>query len=262
MNDSNAFERFVADQFDRARDAAQASESALESITFQAAQTHQRPRWLAIIKEPPMRISSTLAVGSPTARVAAVLLATLLITLSVAGAGFAGAQLFAAEEEGVGTTPDASRFTGAWTEEIDFTSVEDFEWSFDEYAELLDNSGIAMFEATDPRISGRFTQTLNMRSFPVDLAADTWAMVWSAALRIENDEGAWVGEFDGFANETYPREWYRLDGEGAYDGLTALMLWRGEDETYEGVILPGAPPDYPPPVEPSAVEDESEAPVE
>ncbi len=261
MNDSNAFERFVADQFDRARDAAPATESALESITQQAAQTRQRPRWLAIIKEPPMRISSTLAVGSPTARVAAILVATLLIVLSVAGAGVAGARLLAADGEGGGPV-EASHFTGVWTEELDFTSVEDFEWSFDEFAESLDNTGVAMFEATDPRISGLFTQSLSMRSFPIDQAADTWAMVWSSALRIENEKGAWAGVFDGFANETHPREWYRLEGEGAYDGLTAIMLWHGEDETYEGVIVPGTPPDYPAPIEPGPVAVEDEAATE
>ncbi len=209
-----------------------------------------------------MRISSTLAVGSPTARVAAILVATLLIVLSVAGAGVAGARLMAADGEGGGTPPDASLFTGAWTEELDFTSVEDFDWSFDEFAESLDNTSVAMFEATDPRISGLFTQSLSIRSFPIDQAADTWAMVWSSALRIENEEGAWAGVFDGFANETHPREWYRLEGEGAYDGLTAIMLWQGEDETYEGVIVPGAPPDYPTPIEPSPVAIEDEAATE
>ncbi len=55
------------------------------------------PRWLALIKEPPMRTSSGLAVGSPTARVAAIMVATLLLALMVAGAGIAGSRLLAAD---------------------------------------------------------------------------------------------------------------------------------------------------------------------
>ena len=262
MNDTNAFERFVADQFDRARDTDQATDPLLQDIRLQAARSRQRPRWLALIKEPPMRISSTLAVGSPMVRAAAITVATLLIALSVAGAGFAGAQLLAADDESVGITQKPSHFTGVWTEDVDFTSIEDFDWSFDEYAESLDNTGTFMFEATDPRLSGLFTQTMGVRSFPIDRAADTWAMVWTAAVRIENDEGAWSGVFDGFANEVQPREWYRLEGEGEYEGLTAIMLWHGEDETYEGVIVPGVSPDYPAPIEPSEVAPEDVEPAE
>ena len=99
MNDSNAFERFVADQFDRAREGARSSEPALDQIVLHASRTRQRPRWLAIIKEPPMRSASNLAVGSPTVRVAAIMVATLLTVLALAGAGLAGARLLAANEE-------------------------------------------------------------------------------------------------------------------------------------------------------------------
>jgi nitrous oxidase accessory protein NosD len=55
------------------------------------------PRWLALIKEPPMRTDTRIAVGSPTARVAAIMTATLLAALLIAGAGVAGAQLLAAD---------------------------------------------------------------------------------------------------------------------------------------------------------------------
>jgi hypothetical protein len=60
--------------------------------------TRRWPRWIASIKEPPMRHSSTLAVGSPTVRVAAILAATLLIALTLAGAGVAGARQLAADD--------------------------------------------------------------------------------------------------------------------------------------------------------------------
>jgi Right handed beta helix region/Pectinesterase len=50
-----------------------------------------RPRWLALVKEPPMRISSTVAVGSPTARMAAILAAILLVAILLTGVVVAGA---------------------------------------------------------------------------------------------------------------------------------------------------------------------------
>ena len=99
MNDPRILERFVADQFDRARDTAQATDSALDDITLETARTHQRPRWLALIKEPPMRTNSHLAVGSPTVRVAAVMVATLLLAMLTVGAGIAGSRLLAADED-------------------------------------------------------------------------------------------------------------------------------------------------------------------
>lgn len=45
------------------------------------------PRWLALFKEPPMRTRSSLAVGSPTARVVAVMAATFLFVFSITAAG-------------------------------------------------------------------------------------------------------------------------------------------------------------------------------
>jgi len=69
------------------------------NIKVETGRGHPRPRWLALIKEPPMRTSSRLAVGSPTMRVAAIVVATLLIAAMVIGASFAGASLFAADGE-------------------------------------------------------------------------------------------------------------------------------------------------------------------
>jgi parallel beta-helix repeat protein len=66
-------------------------------ITQATAGTRPRPRWLADLKEPPMRTSSSLTVGSPTARVAATLAATLLLGVLLAGAGLAGTRLLAAD---------------------------------------------------------------------------------------------------------------------------------------------------------------------
>ena len=69
----------------------------LPSAVSSARRKRRWPRWYALIKEPPMRISSSVAVGSPTARVAAIVVATLLLALMVAGAGIAGSRLLAAD---------------------------------------------------------------------------------------------------------------------------------------------------------------------
>src|SRR5262245_59153656 len=53
----------------------------------------QLPRWFALIKEPPMRISSRVAVGSPTLRLASIMAATAALLLVAAGAVALGASL-------------------------------------------------------------------------------------------------------------------------------------------------------------------------
>jgi parallel beta-helix repeat protein len=58
-----------------------------------SSRVRQRPRWLAFIKEPPMRIHSRVAVGSPTARLAYLFLLTLLLSIVATGAVVAGASL-------------------------------------------------------------------------------------------------------------------------------------------------------------------------
>ena len=110
MNDQRSFERLFADRMDAERGSARLPDAFYDEFHQQASHVRQRPRWLALIKEPPMRISSHVAVGSPTVRVAAIMVATLLLALMVAGAGIAGSQLLAADgpivvdQSGGGTT--------------------------------------------------------------------------------------------------------------------------------------------------------------
>jgi parallel beta-helix repeat protein len=97
MTDNNAFERFVAGCLaDDGSGTAQA-ERVAALIDERMGQQRQWPRWLALLKEPPMRSNSHIAVGSPTARFAAIAVATILTITMLAGAGIAGARLLAAE---------------------------------------------------------------------------------------------------------------------------------------------------------------------
>jgi parallel beta-helix repeat protein len=97
MSDERSFERLLADRMTTERGSAQLPDSFYDDFRQRASHARQRPRWLALIKEPPMRTSSHLAVGSPTARVAAIVIATLLLALTLAGAGIAGSRLLAAD---------------------------------------------------------------------------------------------------------------------------------------------------------------------
>ncbi len=71
----------------------------LHTFEFNARRTRQYPRWLALIKEPTMHTDSRVAVGSPTARVAAILATTLLLAVALAVAGVAGQRLLASDGE-------------------------------------------------------------------------------------------------------------------------------------------------------------------
>jgi len=97
MTERQAFERFVADNVSDATGGMPLPDSYYDEMYLQASQSGQLPRWLAVIKEPPMRVSSSLAVGSPTARFVAIMVATLLLAIMVAGAGIAGSRLLAAD---------------------------------------------------------------------------------------------------------------------------------------------------------------------
>jgi parallel beta-helix repeat protein len=96
MNKQLSFQRTVADHIAR-EGAGTPPNGAVDDILTKAGQMRPMPRWLALIKEPPMRISSSVAVGSPMVRVAAIMIATLLLALMVAGAGIAGSRLLAAD---------------------------------------------------------------------------------------------------------------------------------------------------------------------
>lgn len=70
----------------------------LHTFEFNAERARRYPRWLALIKEPPMRTADHLAVGSPTVRVAAILAATMLLILTITAAGFGARRLLAADD--------------------------------------------------------------------------------------------------------------------------------------------------------------------
>jgi hypothetical protein len=117
-------------------------------------------------------------------------------------------------------------------------------------AEALGVASEGILRATDPRISGRWRQIMNVWDYESREPGGPGAMIWSASARIDNDEGAWVGTFTGFWDGSNGREWNILHGEGAYEGLTAVFRWLAEDSMQEGVIVPGDLPPLPDPIAP------------
>lgn len=97
MNDQKSFERFLTERFDEFGPGRPMPDETRDELRALARETRQRPRWLALIEESPMRTDSHLAIGSPMARVAAIVVATMLLLALVAGAGIAGARMLAAD---------------------------------------------------------------------------------------------------------------------------------------------------------------------
>ncbi len=124
---------------------------------------------------------------------------------------------------------------------------------------------------TDERFNGDAVLT-----FDHDTYLDHGINIWAGGLRIENDEGAWQGRpgysFDHPDRPDGSAETVVFDGEGAYEGLTALVetTTDGGGIALEGVIIESDLPELPVPrgTEPEApaddvaADDVAEAPVE
>jgi hypothetical protein len=207
-----------------------------------------RPRWLAILKERPMRYRSHVAVGSPTARAAAVAAATMLVAILGAGALVIGAQpspspappelppemapAWVAGTVGPSTFQPPSRTTT-----VDGVVSEFF------------NTTDMPIEMSDPRLSGTLSQVYTLVKHPV--AGDDNLRVFTGRYRIENEGGSWEGSNAGMERGSGPWRTVTdtgvLVGSGAYEGLTAYLVF---DWTYSlpattvtGAIFPG---DLPP----------------
>ena len=76
MNDNTSFERYVAEAFDREGPGRPVPDAIHDDLLTRAGRQRQWPTWLAFVKEPPMRLTNSHAVGSPTLRVLATMAAT------------------------------------------------------------------------------------------------------------------------------------------------------------------------------------------
>jgi hypothetical protein len=92
MNANDPFERMIAGYM-ASEGSASVSDRRLDDALASTSRMRPYPRWLALMKEPPMRISSPVVVGSPTLRLAVILALTLALGLLGAAAVAAAASL-------------------------------------------------------------------------------------------------------------------------------------------------------------------------
>jgi hypothetical protein len=91
-----------------------------------------------------------------------------------------------------------------------------------------------LIEVDEPRVAG--TQTYTQHADDYGGYGPSWG-----SLRIEDDEGAWVGDVTGFHAGNAGRFSGWLVGEGAYTGLVqyyAATTGYGFNVRFEGIILP------------------------
>ena len=103
------------------------------------------------------------------------------------------------------------------------------------------------FEADDPRLTGSVSQAVNS---DFRLIGDTAAFLISPSMRIENDEGAWSGQCDLLIiADGGPDPFACLfSGEGAYDGLSAYLVFENPEQPpnpFKGLIFEGGLPPMP-----------------
>ena len=137
---------------------------------------------------------------------------------------------------------------------IETTSIED---PADGPLVVRANRGFAwspqIYSMTDSRMDGILYNSFDSNEFGpnTDLAYGT------GTWRIVNDEGAWEGTFNGLRlddGESWASTTYPMYGEGAYDGLVALVAWDytrvGSGDCFwivKGVIVEGDLPEAPEP---------------
>jgi hypothetical protein len=101
-------------------------------------------------------------------------------------------------------------------------------------------------EASDPRISGTWTEVVEIVEMGGPQGAGEPFMVWSGSVRIDNTDGAWVGPTQGFWSESFADGQTLLAGEGGYEGLTAILYAAVGNHDYQGVLYPTANGPRPP----------------
>jgi hypothetical protein len=104
-------------------------------------------------------------------------------------------------------------------------------------------SNAAVWEASDPRLSGQVTFVMNRDEYP----GRDGIGVETGTRRLVNDGGSWSGISISTAGAGLPsKDYMLLAGEGAYTGLTASLVMDSEPPyAFEGAIFPGSMPEAP-----------------
>ena len=100
----------------------------------------------------------------------------------------------------------------------------------------------ARLAASDPRLTGTASYVGNSQIFEAvrfDVQAGTVVLV--------TDDGRWVGTTTGLSSLGLHADTAVLQGEDAYDGLTAYILldWTSSPASFKAAIFPGEMPAFP-----------------
>jgi hypothetical protein len=107
---------------------------------------------------------------------------------------------------------------------------------------LRDSVLVTIEEATDPRVSGRASISVNFDAYP-DAEGRT-TQVRFGSMRLVNDDGWWEGRFTGKLSARGFDQTYWLSGSGAYEGLSYVVTAFGSGPVWQshGLIYPGELP--------------------
>jgi hypothetical protein len=96
MIDDRPFEREVASVFTGLAPS-RGPDALLDDVFLTTSRMRPRPRWLALIKEPPMHTSARVSVGSPTFRLISITIGTIVLLLAGLAAVGVGARVLSAD---------------------------------------------------------------------------------------------------------------------------------------------------------------------
>ncbi len=249
MNDSFDFERYLADRFDEVAQRRRPAPS-LDPILTQASRKRPLPRWLADLKEPPMRFRSRVAVGSPTRRLTMGLALAALSVLALAGIVIAGASP-APSPMPIAPVPP-TWITGTV---LRASSCSGSETSIDPGVRHEWNTECSpqTWTSSDPRLTGPVARRWNEDIYETD--AGTYTVSMDAAY-LQNDGGSWACtdsrllEGSGSGSTAVTGGNFTCVGEGGYAGLSAIVVLEpsvGFNEDLVGLIFSGELPPMPGP---------------
>jgi hypothetical protein len=182
--------------------------------------------------------------------------AALAATVSLALLGGLGSSVLAQAEEDAG--PTVTQVTG---EAVDARTVSQGAWS------EVDGGGQdrgAVYEHdiewSDPRLPSLMRLHENTNVYWLGDEGATFA--WLSNVRLEDESGAWTGVEYGMGDEslagmTLQPRMMLLTGEGAYEGLSAMLqrqhevVTMGSSPVFEGYIFEGELPPMPEPLYPA-----------
>jgi hypothetical protein len=121
---------------------------------------------------------------------------------------------------------------------------------------MLDMQAVRQVEWSDPRLPPMMTSRMNLDAHWRESDA---ILPWASTHRLDGPDGAWTATERGFMEADGSFALLVLTGEGAYEGLSAMLVevvleaYTGDDETIlEGYIFEGGLPPLPDSVEPPA----------